>query len=259
MIGTLLKSIKEAHAMTTNNIFTWTTPAGYYWQELDGLLSYKVPHILIAGATGSGKSVLINSILFTALRKSPAENRFIFIDLKRVELTEYTDTPHCLYYADTPEKAKAALDYACRIIEHRYAEMQARRTKTYRTDGTQQIYIVIDEYAELITMAARDVNKQLMRIAQIGRAAGVHIILATQRPTRDVITGQVKVNLDTRIALRCATAQDSRNVIDQSGAELLPRYGQALISQYGYVNKLTVPLTPDDDIRARIAWWAAQR
>ena len=244
---------------TRTTVKTWVTPAGYYWQDLDKLLSHKVPHILIAGATGSGKSVLINSILFTALRKAPSEKRFIFIDLKRVELSDYKATPHCLYYADTPEKAKVALDYACDIIEHRYIEMQRRGVKTYREDGTQQIYIVIDEYAELVTLAARDITKQICRIAQIGRAANVHIILATQRPTRDVITGQVKVNLDTRIALRCATPQDSRNIIDVSGAEKLPRYGQALLSQYGYVNQIAVPLTPDEDIRARINFWAAQR
>lgn len=240
-------------------IKTWTTPAGYYWQELDKLLSHKVPHILIAGATGSGKSVLINSMLYTALRYAPSEKRFIFIDLKRVELSDYKATPHCLYYADTPQKAKIALDYACDIIEYRYIEMQRLGVKTYREDGTQQIYIVIDEYAELVTLAARDITQQLCRIAQIGRAAGVHIILATQRPTRDIITGQIKVNLDTRIALRCATAQDSRNIIDQPGAELLPRYGEALLSQYGYVNRIAVPLTPEEDLKARINFWAAQR
>lgn len=237
----------------------WTTPGGHYWTNLDKLLSYKVPHILIAGATGSGKSVLINSMLYTALQYSPARKRFIFIDLKRVELSDYKATPHCLYYADTPQKAKIALDYACNIIENRYIIMQRNGVKQFSAGGYNQIYIVIDEYAELVTLAARDITRQLCRIAQIGRAAGVHIILATQRPTRDIITGQIKVNLDTRIALRCASAQDSRNIIDQPGAELLPRYGEALLSQYGYVSRIAVPLTPDEDIRARINWWAAQR
>lgn len=244
---------------TRTTVKTWTTPAGYYWQELDKLLSHKVPHILIAGATGSGKSVLINSLLYTALLSAPSQKRFIFIDLKRVELSDYKATPHCLYYADTPQKAKIALDYACDIIEQRYIIMQRNGVKVFSAGGYNQIYIVIDEYAELVTLAARDITTQLCRIAQIGRAAGVHIILATQRPTRDIITGQIKVNLDTRIALRCATAQDSRNIIDQPGAELLPRYGEALISQYGYVNRIAVPLTPDKDIRNRIDFWAAQR
>ena len=236
---------------------TWTTPAGYYWQDCDKLL--EAPHLLIAGATGSGKSVLINSILFTALRKSPAENRFIFIDLKRVELSDYRYLPHTLFYADTVDRARYALDYACNIIEYRYAEMQRRRVKKYSSDGRGHIYIVIDEYAELVTLAARDITRQLCRIAQIGRAANVHLIIATQRPTKDIINGQVKVNIDTRIALRTATAQDSRNIIDISGAELLPRYGQALLSQYGYVNRIAVPLTPESDIASRIAWWTAQR
>lgn len=249
-----------ANTITTRTtIKTWTTPAGYYWKDLDKLLSHKVPHILIAGATGSGKSVLINSMLYTALRYAPNQKRFIFIDLKRVELSDYKATPHCMYYADTPQKAKIALDYACDIIEQRYIIMQRNGVKVFSAGGYNQIYIVIDEYAELVTLAARDITTQLCRIAQIGRAAGVHIILATQRPTRDIITGQIKVNLDTRIALRCASAQDSRNILDQPGAELLPRYGEALISQYGYINKIAVPLTPDEDIRARINWWAAQR
>lgn len=240
-------------------IKTWTTPGGYSWGSLDKLLSHKIPHILIAGATGSGKSVLINSMLYTALRYAPSQKRFIFIDLKRVELSDYKATPHCMYYADTPQKAKIALDYACNIIENRYIIMQRNGVKQFSAGGYNQIYIVIDEYAELVTLAARDITNQLCRIAQIGRAAGVHIILATQRPTRDIITGQIKVNLDTRIALRCATAQDSRNIIDQAGAETLPRYGQALLSQHGYVSRIDVPLTPDEDIRARINWWAAQR
>ena len=238
---------------------TWKRPAGRVWKSCDELLSPKIPHILIAGATGSGKSVLINSMLYTALQYAPNQKAFIFIDLKRVELSDYKATPHCLYYADTPQKAKIALDYACNIIENRYIIMQRNGVKQFSAGGYNQIYIVIDEYAELVTLAARDVTRQICRIAQIGRAAGVHIILATQRPTRDIITGQIKVNLDTRIALRCASAQDSRNIIDQSGAELLPRYGEALLSQYGYVSKITVPLTPEEDIRARINWWAAQR
>lgn len=216
----------------------------------------QAPHVLIAGATGSGKSVLLNSIIYQALQSDPQTNSFIFIDLKRVELIDYYDLPHTLYYADTAEKAKTALDLAVAIIEDRFTEMQTSRQKQYRnTTEKYNIYVVIDEYALLTTVAKKECTKQLMQIAQIGRAANVHLILATQRPTRDIITGAVKVNLDCRIALRCSTAIDSRNIIDRPGAEQLPKYGKALFLKHGYLKEINVDMISDQDIKDRCQQW----
>lgn len=241
-------------------IWTWRGPrdALSYTESVNML---KAPHVLIAGATGSGKSVLLNNIIYSAMAFCPARYRFIFIDLKRVELVDYARTPFCSYYADTPQKAQIAVDYAAAIMDYRFLKMQGQRTpnglarKTYTDDGTEQLYIVIDEYADLVSTCPQTVIDTIVRISQLGRAAGVHLILCTQRPTREVITGRIKVNLDTRIALRCATAQDSRNIIDQAGAETLPRYGQALKLQNGYITRMCVTKIPDADIAERIAYW----
>lgn len=237
----------------------YSPPESTYYTECAQLLD-KAPHLLIAGASGSGKSVLLNNIIYSALAFTPNRYRFIFIDLKKIELIDYSYTPFCAYYADTPQKAQTAVDYAAAVMDWRYLEMQRRSVpgkscKDYASDGTQQIYIVIDEYADLISTCARSVVEQIIRIAQLGRAAGVHIILATQRPTRDVIDGRIKVNLSVRIALRCASAQDSRNILDQPGAELLPRYGQALKLENGYITRLIIPKTPDAAIYNRVAYW----
>lgn len=221
----------------------------------------KAPHLLIAGATGSGKSVLINSIIFSALSKSPAYNQFFFIDLKRVELSEYKQVPHCLGYADTPESAKSIIDYAVQLLEYRFRDMQNRAAvtgkpcKIFSPDGSKQVYLIIDEYADLVTTCGKSIQNNLSRIAILGRAAGIHLLIATQRPTRDIIDGRIKANIDSRIALRTSTAQESRNIIDVSGAEKLPEYGQGYFLKHGYLNKITVPLTSETDIMQRIAFW----
>ena len=235
--------------------YNYITPGGYKWEFWQKVL--ESPHTLIAGATGSGKSVLLNSVLFNALLDSPAERKFILIDLKRVELADYKQLPHTLYYADDPQKAVYAVRVAREIIERRFIEMQqlSRPGCAVKEYPGSHVYVVIDEYADLITTAGKQVENDLVRISQIGRAARVHLIVCTQRPTREIITGRIKVNLDTRIALRTATAQDSRNIIDKSGAEMLPRYGYALFSQYGYITRAQVPKTPDADIQERLNYW----
>lgn len=235
--------------------YKYITPGGYKWAFWQKVL--ESPHTLIAGATGSGKSVLLNSVLFNALLDSPADRKLILIDLKRVELADYKQLPHTLYYADDPQSAVYAVRLAREIIERRFLEMQAlsRPGKSVKEYTGAHIYVVIDEYADLITTVGKQVESDLVRISQIGRAARVHLIVCTQRPTREIITGRIKVNLDARIALRTATAQDSRNIIERSGAELLPRYGESLFLQYGYITRAQVPKTPESDMQARINYW----
>ena len=216
------------------------------------------PHVLIAGATGSGKSTLLNTVIYTALLFAPPEKQFILIDPKRVELIDYARLPHTIMRATEPPQIAAALTGAVSLIEDRYKRLEKRRAKLY--DGSD-VYIIIDELADLLTVDKKTFLPLLQRIAQIGRAARVHLIAATQRPTKDILSGQLKVNLDARLALRTASRQDSRNIIETPGAELLPRYGHGLylIPEFRQPERVTIPATPPDCIAARVNYWIRQK
>lgn len=198
----------------------------------------KMPHLLVAGQTGSGKSVMINDILTSMLyRSSPAELKLILVDPKQVELTPYNKIPHLLTPVITePEKCISALKWAVAEMERRLktmAEVGKRNIGEYnnlkKDEGMPYIVIVIDELADLMMMAARDVEALIVRIAQKARAAGIHLILATQRPSVDVITGLIKANVPARIAFTVASQVDSRTIIDQMGAEKLLGRGDMLL------------------------------
>lgn len=175
------------------------------------------PHLLIAGATGSGKSVLVNQLLHTLLSYSTPG--LILIDCKGVELAEYRSYQNTLRYADSPAQAVKSLEYAVDIMESRYKQLQAAGLKKWMG---ADIYIIIDEFADLMTTSKKAVQPLIQRLAQLGRAAKIHIILCTQCPLREIIPTAIKCNFDSRIALRTATRQDSRNIIDIAGAESLP-------------------------------------
>lgn len=234
---------------------TYTTPGGSVSRLTLDILNQ--PHTLIAGATGSGKSVLLNSTLCTALHFLPSEKSFVLIDPKRVELVQYAGLPHTLCYASERFDIRNALHTAVNLMENRYRRMQAAGVKRYA--GTE-VYIIIDEYADLVTTDKKAVLGPLCRIAQLGRAAGVHLIVATQRPTRDIVNGQIKVNIDSRLALRCPTAQDSRNIINVKGAETLPRYGEGLYLTPETLQpvRVKIPYTSDEEINRLCAWWRSQ-
>ena len=197
----------------------------------------KMPHVLIAGATGSGKSVCINSILATILfRASPEEVKFILVDPKRVELTIYNDIPHLLTPVIVePEKVVSALKWAISEMERRYkvfAEVGAKNIKSYNElSGFQALpylVIVIDELADIILFAPSDVEDAITRLAQMARATGIHLVLATQRPSVDVLTGLIKANVNCRIAFNVNSMVDSRVIIDTPGAEKLLGRGDML-------------------------------
>jgi S-DNA-T family DNA segregation ATPase FtsK/SpoIIIE len=200
----------------------------------------KMPHLLIAGQTGSGKSVMINTLLTSLLyRNSPSDMKLILVDPKQVELTPYNDIPHLLTPVIVePEKCISALKWAVNEMERRYsllAEEKVRDIASYndrkKADGEAMPYIVIviDELADLMMMAARDVEALIVRIAQKARAVGIHLVLATQRPSVDVITGLIKANVPARIAFTVASQVDSRTIIDQVGAEKLLGQGDMLL------------------------------
>lgn len=198
----------------------------------------KMPHLLVAGQTGSGKSVMINDILTSMLyRNSPSDLKLILVDPKQVELTPYNDIPHLLTpVINEPEKCISALKWAVAEMERRLrtmAEVGKRNIAEYnnlkKEEGMPYIVIVIDELADLMMMAARDVEALIVRLAQKARAAGIHLVLATQRPSVDVITGLIKANVPARIAFTVASQVDSRTIIDQMGAEKLLGMGDMLL------------------------------
>ncbi|HSW85183.1 MAG TPA: DNA translocase FtsK 4TM domain-containing protein [Candidatus Saccharimonadales bacterium] len=199
----------------------------------------KMPHLLVAGQTGSGKSVMINTILTSLLyRNSPADMKLILVDPKQVELKPYDEIPHLLTPVITePEKCISALKWAVAEMERRYralAEVRKRNIGEYnnlkKEEGMPYIVIVIDELADLMMMAARDVEALVVRIAQKARAVGIHLVLATQRPSVDVITGLIKANVPARIAFKTTSQVDSRTIIDQVGAEKLLGQGDMLLT-----------------------------
>ena len=197
----------------------------------------KMPHVLVAGSTGSGKSVCINTIITTLLfRNSPQELRFIMVDPKRVELTGYNGIPHLLtpVIVDT-ERVISALQWATKEMDRRYkmfAEVGARNIEDYNEQSgftaMEYIVIVIDELADIMLTAPSKVEDLIVRLAQMARATGIHLVIATQRPSVNVITGLIKANIPTRIAFNVASMIDSRVIIDSPGAEKLLGKGDML-------------------------------
>lgn len=197
----------------------------------------RMPHLLIAGATGSGKSVCINSIIINLLyQNSPSQLRMLLVDPKRVEFTEYNGIAHLLTPVVTEvDKTVSALKWVVAEMERRFkllAESSARNIEVYNENPTEgklpYIVVVIDELADLMAQAANEVEGSIVRIAQMARAVGIHLIVATQRPSVDVITGVIKANIPTRIAFAVASNTDSRTILDQGGAEKLLGRGDML-------------------------------
>ncbi|MBT7553186.1 DNA translocase FtsK, partial [bacterium] len=197
----------------------------------------KMPHLLIAGATGSGKSVCINNVIISLIyQNSPDELKFIMVDPKRVELSAYNDVPHLLtpVIHDT-DKTINALRWAVKEMDERYKLLQAAGKKNIEgynksviVNKLPYIVIIIDELADLMQIAAKEVEAAIIRLAQMARAIGIHLVLATQRPSTNVITGLIKANITSRIAFSVASNIDSRTIIDASGAEKLLGNGDML-------------------------------
>jgi len=212
----------------------------------------KLPHMLIAGTTGSGKSVCMNSIIISLLYKaSPDDVKLIMIDPKMVELGIYNAIPHLLIPVVTdPKKAAGSLQWAVTEMMRRYKSMSdagVRDLESYNAimeheEGVKlpQVVVIIDELADLMLVAAKEVEESICRIAQMGRAAGIHLIIATQRPSADVITGLMKANIPSRIAFAVASAMESRIILDTMGAEKLVGKGDMLFSPIGSGKPLRV-------------------
>ena len=205
----------------------------------------KMPHLLIAGATGSGKSVCINTMIMSILYKAkPEDVKLIMVDPKRVELGVYNGIPHLLVPVVTdPKKAAGALNWAVTEMMHRYdlfTESGVRQLESYNKlmekeggEKIPQLVIIIDELADLMMVAAKEVEDYIVRLTQLARAAGIYLVIATQRPSVDVITGLIKANVPSRIALAVSSQVDSRTIIDKGGAEKLLGRGDMLYHPAG--------------------------
>ena len=231
----------------------------------------KMPHLLIAGATGSGKSVCINTLIMSLLYKaSPEDVKLIMVDPKVVELSTYNGIPHLLIPVVTdPKKAAGALNWAVAEMSRRYqlfAEYQVRNLQGYnekvksiemledeeKPQKLPQIVIIVDELADLMMVAPGDVEDAICRLAQLARAAGIHLIIATQRPSVNVITGLIKANMPSRLAFAVSSGVDSRTILDMVGAEKLLGKGDMLFYPYGYPKPVRIQgaFVSDDEVNA---------
>ncbi len=237
----------------------------------------ELPHLLVAGATGTGKSVCLNGIILSLIFKaSPEEVKLLLIDPKRIELAEYGDLPHLVHPVVTEmDLAKAALNWALQEMETRYEAMSAlgvrniqsynRKLRELRRKDPEAVQdrqympflvIIIDELADLMMTAGKEAEGSIVRLAQLARAAGIHIILATQRPSVDVVTGLIKANFPARIAFQVSSKHDSRTILDTGGAEYLLGKGDLLFkSTAGRLERLHGPFLSDAEISAVIDFW----
>jgi S-DNA-T family DNA segregation ATPase FtsK/SpoIIIE len=261
-----------------------------------------MPHVLISGATGAGKSSCINSLITSlVMRATPDQLRLLLIDPKRVEMGQYNDLPHLLApVVVDPKKAAGTLAWAVKEMERRYdilAESGARDITSYQqmiargelspiptireevADAVERatglasdvepspepesfpyIVIVVDELNDLMMVAARDVEESVVRIAQMARAVGIHLVLATQRPSVDVITGVIKANVPSRMAFAVSSLADSRVILDQAGAERLIGKGDMLLvtASSNIARRLQSPWVSEDEVRKVVENWLAQ-
>ena len=232
---------------------TYYTPQGQYFSLYKDMSEQT--HLLVAGTTGSGKSVVINGIITTLLYKAPGNVNFILIDPKRVELSPYKNLPHTIKYASEPNDMVSALYFAMNIVENRFKEMQKKGLRKYPGGD---LYVIIDEWADLMTTNKKNVVPVLQRLAQIGRAARCHIIMATQCPLAKIIPTEIKVNFDSRVGLRTRSAQDSRNVLGYSGLETLPVYGQGVYMTPQGDTLYKIPFVTEEEQKRLIEHWTKQ-
>uniref|UniRef100_I2Q1Q9 DNA segregation ATPase, FtsK/SpoIIIE family n=1 Tax=Desulfovibrio sp. U5L TaxID=596152 RepID=I2Q1Q9_9BACT len=240
----------------------------------------RMPHLLVAGATGSGKSVCINGILLSILYKAtPDEVKLLLVDPKRIELSVYNDLPHLVHPVVTETAmAKSALDWAVAEMDRRYEAMallgvrniagynekleklgDARTEELAALEKLPYLVIVIDELADLMMTAAKEVEVSIVRLAQLARAAGIHLILATQRPSVDVVTGLIKANFPTRIAFQVTSKHDSRTILDAVGAEYLLGRGDMLFKPSGgKTTRMHGAFVSDEEAAAVIEFWKSK-
>lgn len=240
----------------------------------------KMPHLLVGGTTGAGKSVSLNAMLISLLyQHQPSDLKLLLVDPKRVEMAVYADLPHLVHPVVTEmDDAKSALEWAIHEMQRRFDTMQrinVRNVATYNKRLAEfkdnlppdfadlkpipHLVIVIDELADLMMTAAREVESSILRLLQLARAAAIHLILATQRPSVDVVTGLLKANLNCRVAFKVISRHDSRTILDQTGAEQLLGKGDMLFKPpAGALQRLHAPFLSDEEIQAVVNYWKSR-
>lgn len=244
---------------------TWITPEGPTYDLFEDAL--ETPHLLIAGETGSGKSVLINGLIATIMHRLPVNcnggAQMILIDPKRVELADYKDLPHTICHASgfDPSAWLSALNRAVAIMDNRYSIMEQQRQKMYTGSD---IYVIIDEWANVYKNGGRDCYKAVMRLTSEGRAARVHCIIATQVPKATVLPSEIRENCSARFCLRTANAIQSRVIMEQNGCELLPDPRTEGVAHGFYKNGSSrllyvIPYIRQTELDSLVCYWMSQK
>lgn len=237
---------------------TWQTPDGEYYNISNAALTAE--HTLIAGATGCGKSTFLHSIIAAALvQHSPAAVRFIFIDPKAVELARYAKLPHTLTYTNTEAGALEALEQAQGIMEARYQVLMKAGKEEWTQEDGATVYVIIEELADLMSCPLRkQIQVAIQRLTQKGRAAGVHIIAATQAPSRKIIPAEITLNFTARFALACESAIESKQIIGIAGAEALPDHGEVIYKYRRNIGRYTVPFMKKSEVMELVNYWTSK-
>lgn len=238
----------------------YRTPSGTVYRPFLRLADR--PHLLIAGATGSGKSVALNGIITSLLMtESPFHVQFVLIDPKKVELMQYESLPHTARYASEQPDIVRALQWAVEETDRRFSTMQKEEVKEFTGS---HLYVIIDELADLMVSMKKETLPLLQRLAQIGRAARVHVIACSQNVLAVTIPTVLKCNFSTILGLRTANKQQSRFLISEGGCEMLPNpategKGYGFLRDGADLEKLLIYKYPDDEIRSAIDWWTSSK
>ena len=252
-IGRQTMSIFRRHK--TPQQITWQTPGGQY--NILASKALEAEHTLIAGATGCGKSTFLHAIMQALLvNNSPASAKLILCDPKAVELKRYARLPHVLRYETEDEQILAALNQAIGIMQSRYEYMASRDQESW-TDGAQ-VYVIIEELSDLLTSTKkRQIEIAIQRLTQKGRAAGIHVIAATQAPSRRIIKAEITLNFTARFGLACESAIESKQIVGAPGCEDLPDHGQCIYKYKRSIGLYVLPFVQKSDIMPLINYWTS--
>ncbi len=209
-------------------------------------------HVLIGGCTGSGKSTVLYDLLWTLSGYNPLHDRYILIDLKRVELNHFKGFPHCAGFVKYSQDVIPTLDSVLSLMYNRYSVMEnlyQRQSQDYR------LYLIIDEFTQVLEACGKQAELKIAELLRMARAANIHLILATQDVSRKAIPASIQKNIVTRVGLACETAIDSKQIIGIPGCEQLPDYGYAYLKQGRKLDLFQVPMISDTDIQERLNYW----
>ncbi len=235
----------------------WQKPEGSYYEQYKDM--FDSTHLLIAGTTGSGKSTLLNGILYTAMTAyAPNEVGFVLVDTKYVELSPFKHLPHTYEFVKHASEVPSMLDDVIYHMECEYAKMEEQGVRKSRS---KHLYVVIDELADLMCSPyAKEIKAKLQVVLQKGRAANIHIIACTQAPSRKVIPAELVLNFTNRVALRCLSSIESRQILTVGGAEKIRGFGKGkYLSPKDGITDVDIPLIPEKQIEERILYWMVQQ